>query len=88
MVVYIELHAPASGPRPDAVRFVVARGAGEPPVVAATAAVTAREGAWGIARATLPIASLPSGRYEARAEIIAAGAVAGRVVRPFTIASR
>jgi VWFA-related protein len=88
MVVYIELHGPASGPRPDAVRFVVARGAGEPPVVAATAAVTAREGAWGIARATLPIASLPSGRYEARAEIIAAGAVAGRVVRPFTIASR
>ena len=43
---------------------------------------------WGIARATLPIASLASGRYEARAEILAAGAVAGRVIRPFTITSR
>ncbi|HET9706221.1 MAG TPA: VWA domain-containing protein [Vicinamibacterales bacterium] len=88
IVAYLELHAAAAGPRPDEVRFSVARDAGEPPVVAATAAVTVREGVWGIARATLPIASLASGRYEARAEILAAGAVAGRVIRPFTITSR
>ena len=88
MVAYLELHAAAAGPRPDAVRFSVARAAGDPPLVASTAAVSAREGAWGIARATLPIAGLPSGRYEARAEIVVAGAVAGRVVRPFTRVSR
>jgi hypothetical protein len=70
------------------VRFSVARAAGDPPVVASTAAVRVREGVWGIARATLPIAGLPSGRYEARAEIVVAGAVAGRVVRPFTLVSR
>jgi VWFA-related protein len=87
MVAYLELHA-AAGPRPDAVRFSVARAAGDPPVVASTAAMRVREGAWGIARATLPIAGLPSGRYEARAEIVVAGAVAGRVVRPFTLVSR
>ena len=88
IVAYLELHAAAAGPRPDVVRFSVARAAGEAPVVAATAAVTVREGAWGIARATLPIANLPSGRYEAGAEIVSAGHVAGRVVRPFTIISR
>ena len=88
IVAYLELHAAAAAPRPDVVRFSVARAAGEAPVVAATAAVTVREGVWGIARATLPIASLASGRYEARAEILAAGAVAGRVIRPFTITSR
>jgi VWFA-related protein len=88
IVAYLELHAAAAGPRPEVVRFSVARAAGEPPVIAATAAVNVPDGAWGIARATLPIASLPPGRYEASAEIIAAGAVAGRVVRPFTIASR
>jgi hypothetical protein len=86
IVAYLELHA-AAGPRPESVRFVLARDA-EPALVAATAAVTVREGAWGIARATLPISNLPSGRYEARAEIVVAGAVAGRVVRPFTIVSR
>jgi len=86
-VAYLELHA-AAGPVPDAVRIRVARGDADPPVVTAAARVAVRDGRWVIARATLPLAGLPPGAYVARAEVLARGAVVGRVARPFTLVGR
>ena len=88
LVAYLEIHAGAAGPRPDSVRFHVTRGATEPPVVTGRSDVAVRDGGWAVARTTLPIGPLPPGRYVARAEVMAAGTIVGRVARPFTITGR
>ena len=85
VVAYVEFQAAPSAP-PPAVRLEVSRGHSDPPLVSAVAAVSSRSDGWAMARAVLPISGLASGEYVARAEIAAAGAPAGSVTRPFTIA--
>jgi hypothetical protein len=67
------------------VRMHIAASAVGDPLVSAAATTSVHDGGWSMARATLPIAALPPGAYEARAEIVARGVVVGRTVRPFTI---
>ena len=44
---------------------------------------TARD--WAVARAVLPTAALPPGRYVAHAEVMSAGHLVARMARPFSI---
>lgn len=88
LIAYLELQAAAGAALPDAVRVHVARAASDAPLVTATAELSIRPGGWASARAALPIGSLPPGPYVARAEIVVAGEIAGRVRRPFTISDR
>jgi hypothetical protein len=88
VVAYLEMHGSGRAPRPEAVRMHIAASASGEPLVSAAATTSVRDGGWSMARATLPIAALPPGAYEARAEIVSRGAVVGRTTRPFTIAPR
>jgi VWFA-related protein len=88
IVAYLEVQAGSGGAPLDAVRFHVMGGVSDEPLVTATAEVSIRPGGLAIARASLPIGALPPGSYLARAEILVAGLVTGRVRRPFTIAGR
>jgi len=88
IVAYLELQTVRPAPPIDAVRVHVSRGASDAALVTATAELSARPGGLAIARASLPIGSLPPGSYVARAEIVVAGVVSSRVQRPFTIADR
>jgi VWFA-related protein len=88
LVAYLEIGAGASGMRPEAVRFLLARDQSGSSLRAATATVLWRDGGLAVAQATLPIRQLAPGSYVVRAEVIVGGTVAGRVTRPFTIVSR
>jgi hypothetical protein len=84
VIAYLETHSAAGAPRPDAVRIVIASEASLS--TGATWRMTARDDGWAVARAVLSIAGLRPGRYVARAEVLAGGAVVGRTARPFSIA--
>ncbi|HUQ87568.1 MAG TPA: VWA domain-containing protein [Vicinamibacterales bacterium] len=88
IVAYLELKALRSEARPETVRVHISRAASEAPLVTVTADLWTRPGGLVIARASLPIATLPPGSYVARAEIVVAGVVSRRVRRPFTIAGQ
>lgn len=85
VVAYLEIHGGGNAPRAEAVRVHIAASDAATPLVSSAAVLTAQQGGWSIARATLPLTALTPGAYVARAEIIIGGAVAGRAVRPFTI---
>jgi VWFA-related protein len=87
LVAYLEMQ-PARAADMPAVRVEIARGASDPPLVTAVAAVAPSTDNWVKAQAVVPIGGLPPGTYVARAEIRADGVAAGRVSRPFTIAGR
>jgi hypothetical protein len=87
LVAYVEFQA-TDATRSAPVRVVIARGPSEPPLFTATAEVSIRTDGWAAARTTIPIGELPPGEYLARAQIDVAGAPAGGISRPFTIAAR
>ncbi len=88
VVAYLELHADLGVTLPEVVRIVVTGVSDERPLVTVPATVTKADSAWAVARATVPLASLPPGAHMARAEVLSAGAIVARVGRPFTVARR
>ena len=86
VVAYLELHAEDRVPLPDAVRIVVTSGTDDRAVLTVQATVTRADAGWAVARATLPLTSLPPGAHVAHAEVRTAGTVVARVARPFTLA--
>jgi len=87
LVAYVEFQA-TDATRSAPVRVVIARGPSEPPLFTVIADVSIRTDGWAAARTTIPIGDLPPGAYLARAQIDVAGAPAGGISRPFTIAAR
>ena len=55
--------------------------------VTANAPVVSTNGTWAVARAELPLASLPAGRFVTEARVMAGMKELARVSRPFTHAS-
>jgi len=88
VIAYLELHADDRVPLPDAVRMVVTGATDERALVTVPATVTRADGTWAVARATVPLTSLPPGAHVARAEVLSAGAIVARVARPFTVVRR
>lgn len=88
VIAYLELYAEDRVPLPDAVRIIVAGAADERALVTVPATLVRADAAWAVARATVPLASLPPGAHVARAEVLSAGAIIARVARPFTVARR
>ena len=89
VVAYLEMHASERERSPDAVRIVITRVDGADPLVTVAAEVSRPASQeWAVARALVPTAGLPPGRYVARAEVVATGRVIARVPRPFTIPER
>ena len=88
VIAYLELQAEARTPLPDTVRIAITSGDDDRVLVTVPAAITTLDGAWAVARAVVPTATLASGRYLARAEVLSAGAIVSRVVRPFTFVRR
>jgi VWFA-related protein len=82
---YLELYGrDAAALAGAAVRIEVAAHESAPAVVTVPGTVH-RQDHLAIARAVVPLDSLPPGRYVARAEVSVGGAPAGRVVRPFEV---
>lgn len=88
VIAYLELHAEDRVPLPDAVRIVVTGATDERVLITVPATLTRADAGWAVARATVPVASLPPGAHVARAEVLSAGAIVARVGRPFTVARR
>lgn len=88
VVAYLELHADHGVTLPDAVRIVVTGAADERELVTVPAKVMKGDAAWGVARATVPLASLSPGAHLARAEVLSAGVTVAQVARPFSVAPR
>lgn len=86
VMAYLELHADeAAALRGASVRVEVADGESAEALVSAPADIARRDARWSIARAALPIAELPPGRYLARAEIVLSGRPFATLTRPFTV---
>jgi VWFA-related protein len=88
IVAYLELHAGRDAPQPDAVRMQIVGQTAGAVLATVVAKPFAQPGGGMVVRAELPIRHLPPGAYTARAEVLVAGAGAGRVTRPFTIDAR
>ncbi len=90
VVAYLEMLAAPGEPLPDLVRVAVVAEAGGASQLVVTADLSRGEpagslGTWAVARALLPTATLPPGRYVARADVSSAGILVTRVSRPFSI---
>ena len=90
VVAYLEMLAVPGEPLPDLVRVAVVAEAGGASQLVVTADLSRGEpagslGTWAVARALLPTATLPPGRYVARADVSSAGILVTRVSRPFSI---
>jgi hypothetical protein len=90
VMAYLELVASPGQPLPDVVRVAVEPEAGGASLSTVTAALSrATEdgpaGLWAVARAVLPTAALPPGRYIARADVLSGGTLVTQVARPFSI---
>ena len=88
VMAYLEMLAGVQAPLPDLVRVAVMRAVGGDRLLTVTADLTPIDPAstaWFVARAVLPTATLPPGRYVASAEVMSAGSLVARVVRPFSI---
>lgn len=88
VMAYLELLAAPGEALPDVVRVAVVRDADDARLATVTADLTRADGTTGalaVARALLPTASLPPGRYLARAEILSGGNLVTQVSRPFSI---
>ena len=88
VIAYLELRAEDGVALPNAVRIVVTSASDDRALVAVPATVTRSDAAWAVARATVPLASLPPGAHVAHAEVLAAGVIVARARRPFTVARR
>ena len=88
VIAYLELHAADRVLLPDAVRIVVTAAGDGRELITVPATLTRADAAWAVARATVPLASLPPGAHVVRAEVMVAGKIVARAVRPFTVASR
>lgn len=90
-IAYLEMLAGGGAPLPDLVRIAVvpANGGGSVLTVVANLMRSGGQGEtardWAIARAVLPTAALPPGRYVAQAEVMSASNLVARVARPFSI---
>ena len=90
-IAYLEMLAGGGAPLPDLVRIAVvpANGGGSVLTVVANLMRSGGQGEtardWAVARAVLPTAALPPGRYVAQAEVMSAGNLVARVARPFSI---
>jgi len=90
-IAYLEMLAGGGEPLPDLVRIAVVPENGGGSVLTVVANLmrsggqgeTARD--WAVARAVLPTAALPPGRYVAQAEVMSAGNLVARMARPFSI---
>ncbi len=86
MTMYLELYAEdGRSLREVAVTFEVATDESTDARLAINAGVVRRDARWAIARAVVPLGSVPDGRYVARARLGVAGRTVGKVVRPFTL---
>ena len=90
-IAYLEILAGGGAPLPDLVRIAVVpeNGGGSVLTVVANLMRSGGQGEstwdWAVARAVLPTAALPPGRYVAQAEVMSAGILVTRVSRPFSI---
>ncbi len=85
VVAYLELQADRAVPAPEAVHVHITSAAAPAVLVSVDAVVSVRDDGWVIARALVPVETLPPGTYVARAEIVRAGSIAARAARPFTL---
>jgi len=91
VIAYLEMLATTRELLPDEVRVATFREAGGASLSTVTADLSRAsdraemQGALAVARAVLPTAQLPPGRYVARADVLSAGTLVTRVERPFSI---
>ena len=91
VIAYLEMLATTRELLPDEVRVATFREAGGASLSTVTANLSRAsdraemQGALAVARAVLPTAQLPPGRYVARADVLSAGTLVTRVERPFSI---
>ena len=89
VTAYVEVYAGSSEPLPEArVIFEIAGEGGGLTRVSVPTALVRRSERWALARADLPLANLPPGRYVAHARVVAGGQETGRVARPFSYEPR
>lgn len=91
VMAYLEMLAATSELLPDEVRVAMFKEAGGDSVSTVTAELSRADdrvgkgGALAVARAVLATATLPPGRYVARADVLSGGVLVARVARPFSI---